>query len=158
MNVVLEWAEYEEAAYVGFRRAALATKLALSDDEAQARPHFGAHIDGAIAEKVVSKALGLYWPAHLRPNRSLGDLELRGGMKVEVRHTHRANGGLPIHAGDPDDHLAVLVRGRFPTFEVAGGRYVVEGKSPSYWRADLERPCFLVPSSDLYPITDFFVA
>lgn len=150
--VGLSWAEFDVAAHVGFRRGLHVIWKGLHDDDGQVRPHFGAHVDGAVAERVVAKALGIYWPATLSLNRSDGDLVTAGGSRLEVRHTRLPNGCLPIHRSDPDAHVAVLVRGTYPTFEVVGAIGVGHAKQEAYWRGDLDRPCYLVPASSLVAI------
>ena len=147
--VTLSWPEYETAAYVGFRRGLRVVWSGFKDDVLRVDPHFGAHIDGGVAEYVVSKGWRLDWGMSFKPNRTEGDLIGRDGTKIEVRHTRLPNGGLPVHDYDPADHFAVLVRGVFPTFEIVGGITVQDGQRREFWRPDLPRPCFIVPEKVL---------
>jgi hypothetical protein len=154
VNVRLDLAEFEQAAYVGFRRGMVAATGGLGDDEGRARPHFGPHIDGAVGELVVAKLLNVHWPAHLRVNRELGDLSL-SGVKIEVRHRHelkRERDGLFAHRSDPDEHFGVLVTGRYPLFDVVGGFPLGEAKHQRFWNDKLPRPAFEVPAGELRSI------
>lgn len=145
----LSWAELEASGFVGYRRGLYVIWRGLRDDEKRARPHFGAHIYGGIAEKTTGKGLGLHWPAHLRLNRELGDLIDHDGTPIEVRHTEREHGGFLLHHEDPDHHRGVLVRGSFPHFELIKREGPIgELKLDRYWREDLRTPSFLIPEGD----------
>jgi hypothetical protein len=149
LTVTLSSAEIETASYVGFRRGQSALTNGYHDDAAERRPHHTTHIEGAVAECVVAKALGVYWDPSFRLNREIGDMITPTGTRVEVRYTRRAHGRLPLHERDPDEHIAVLVRGGYRRFEIVGGILIESGKIPDYWDETLERPCFMVPASDL---------
>lgn len=148
----LSWPEFEQSATIGFRRALNALKKSYADDEKLARAHFSDHIHGAVAEKFVSKALGVPWPAHLVPNRELGDMLSRSGTPLEVRTTEHLDGHLLIHTDDLDHHVAILVVGKHPNLLLAGWLRVSDGKQPQFWgNPRFSRPCWAIPRVQVIP-------
>ena len=147
--VVLTWAEFDAAAYVGFRRVMHAAYAGLRD---KARGYSPDHLYGAVAERVVAKALGLYWLGNVGGNggsdRVAGDLTAADGTVLEVRFSW--HGELKVRGYDADEHWGVLVRGTYPRFEIVGALRLGDGKQQCWWR-DVARPYYCVPDDELHP-------
>lgn len=108
------------------------------------RGDFQLHIDGAMGELAVAKALGIFWS---------GKGAFRGpdvGADIQVRSS---DGGrsLILHTDDPDDSLFYFVRRidhglEFEVSEPVRGR---DGKRQEYWRTDVPHPAFFCPVTPL---------
>jgi len=101
--------------------------------------HWGFHIEAALAELSVSRLTGLPWHASLAPDNGADVGELG------VRFTPREHFGLRLHEGDSASRVFVLVTGREGTYSMRGSLPAGRGKRPEFWRADLPRPCYVVP-------------
>ena len=110
---------------------------------------WGAHIDGALAELAVAKALNHYWLPVVSgdPRRLTGDVG-----DYQVRSTTIRAGSLIIHPTDPDNARFFLVINTTPTYNVVGSILGSQAKDPRWWRTDTGRPAFFVPQQALDPI------
>ena len=106
---------------------------------------WGNDIESCGAEAAVAKLLDRYWLAVVaRPQELPGDVG-----DVQVRSTQRADGRLIVYERDPDDARFVLVRGRFPTYDVVGWLRGRDAKRRHFYRVDVKHPAFFVPADAL---------
>lgn len=153
MKVSLTYSELLEAGTVGLMRNVESSKLGrqpahgLPPDQA-----WQAHIDGAIAEKALAKALGVYWS---------GKGFFRGAdvADMDVRSTPRHAGCLILHPNDPDDRIFWLITGQMREFVVRGWMLASDGKQSRYWREKKVRtPAYFVPQGQLHSPESFRAA
>lgn len=151
MDVSLTWQEQLFAAQAGVMRRLSA--LARNRPEPYQTPKgdaWGNDIESSGAEAAVAKALGRYWLAVLQnPQDAKGDVS-----GVEVRSTPRMDGRLIVHDRDKDDSPYVLVRGRFPNYQVVGWMLGRDAKQEKYKRNGDGRPAYFVPDVDLRPMDE----
>lgn len=145
MIVTLAPREYLAVANVGFLENATAIMRRVPNAHGLADDGYSEKIAGAVAEYVVSKALGAAW----QPIKAIG---ARDVGTYEVRSTGRADGRLILHAADPDDVPFVLVTGNYPRFAVRGWLLGSDGKRREYWGDWSKRPAYFVPQTALQPI------
>ena len=101
---------------------------------------WGEDIESVAGEMVVARFLNVYYQPKDEPDHD----DVRG---LQVRQTTYKTGHLILH---PDDDLpAVLVIGVIPRFAIVGWIEPHHGKRERFWRADIARPCFMVPQSEL---------
>lgn len=145
MVVTLAPREYLAVANVGFLENATAIMKRVPNAHGLADDGYSEKIAGAVAEYVVSKALGANW----QPVKAIGARDVGA---FEVRSTGRADGRLILHERDPDDVPFVLVTGSYPRFTVRGWILGGDGKQPQYWGEWSKRPAYFVPQAALQPI------
>lgn len=109
-----------------------------------------AHVEGAAGEIAVARLLnepwtGALWHFHEKPD--VGDL-------YEVRTTKHQAGHLLVYKQDSDEFLYVLVTGAAPRFDVRGYIKGSAAKQVRWWNAELVRPGYFVPQSELLPIEE----
>lgn len=105
------------------------------------------HIEGAMGECAVAKALGLYW------NGNIGRLDMPDVGPLQVRTRSRDHYDLIVHKDDPDDAVFIHVTGRNGTYTIGGYITGAEAKRPEYWQDPAGgRPAFFVPQDKLIPI------
>lgn len=116
-----------------------------------------AHIDGAIAEYIVARQLGVFWNGDVR---ALGAPDVDAGLSVEVRSTHSRNNRLIIHPEDHDGVAYVLVAGHSGEYWIQGWAYAEDCKQDKYWKdpTEQDRYAFFVPVEDLIRWNDLLVA
>lgn len=102
------------------------------------------HVEGALGEFAVAKALGLFWPG---VGIIFGpDIP----TKTEVCQTEHEHGRLIIHDDAKDDHIFWLVTGLLGNYVVHGWILAEEGKDRHYWDDPQgDRPAYFVPQSYL---------
>lgn len=107
-----------------------------------------AHIDGALAELAVAKALNVYWSGvRADPFDLPGDCG-----HLQVRSTRHRSGKLIVHPTDPDECAFVLVIASPPSqFLLAGWAYAADAKSDRWWADPTGngRHVYFVPQSAL---------
>ena len=109
-----------------------------------------AHIEGALGECAVAKALNMYWAG----KGTVGAADV--GLDLEVRTTPIAKGRLILHPADKDNAAYVLVTGLNGTYQIRGWVYGWDGKQEKYWDdpSEKNRPAFFVPQEDLISFED----
>ena len=107
-----------------------------------------AHIDGAIAEYIVAKSLGVFWNSGVRV---LGAPDVDTGVGVEVRSTHSRKNRLVIHPDDHDERAYVLVTGHSGEYWIEGWMFAADCKLDKYWKdpTGKQRHAYFVPIEDL---------
>lgn len=106
---------------------------------------FGWHsdIEGALAELVVAKLLGIYW------NGSVNTFKAPDLAQIQVRHTQHANGSLIFRPGDATEDRFVLVTGTHPDYIVRGWLDGADCNLDEYWRDDVPKAAWFVPQRAL---------
>lgn len=151
--VKVEPLEYMFAAQAGFFRQASNVVRGRKDAYNFTGDGYGIHIQGAVGEFVVAKALGLFWA---------GPGKLRGhdiGVSYEVRAGTEDWHKLILHPEDKDDAVFILVTGNALDYAIRGWLIGRDGKKPAYWCEHVKgRPAFFVPQADLNNIHDLKLA
>jgi hypothetical protein len=106
---------------------------------------WGFHIESALAELAVSKALGIYWGFSVNTFH-VPDI---ANTNIEVRWSTSPR--LKIRPDDPDARIMVSVRGSCHEKEIMGWCYAREGKLKDN-RSGSEPPCYFHDHEDLSPI------
>lgn len=147
IEVTLSWFEVNMAAQQGIIRHVQALKAGRQDAHGFNGDGWGAHIDGALGELALAKALDAYWnPVLSYQARQVGDVGAH-----QVRMTARPDGSLIVHEDDRDDADYWLVVGTAPRYLVIGSRLGLRCKEPRFWREDTGRPAYFVPQAELTP-------
>jgi hypothetical protein len=104
------------------------------------------HVEGALGEQALAKALGLYWSGK-------GGLRAPDVGRFEVRTRSEHWHELPLHPEDSDDRRFWLVTGRNGQYRVRGWILGAEGKRDDWWRdpSGEGRPAYWVPQGELCP-------
>lgn len=144
MDVKLTRAEMFEAAIAGIMRHIENLGVRQDYHDIPAEFSWQADIEGAIGERALAKALGIYWA---------GRGQFRGSDvgRYEVRTTRHATGRLILHPADADEAIFWLVTGADGTYQVRGWIKGCDGKRQEYW-ADPKggRAAYFVPQSALH--------
>lgn len=103
------------------------------------------HIEGALSECALAKALNVYWNKRSYPLPDVGD--------VDCRSTSVESGHLQIKKDDPDDRKFYLLIGINGKYRIAGWIYAKDAKKPEYWgsKGEGRKPCYWVPQDKLIP-------
>lgn len=105
------------------------------------------HIEGALGECAVAKALGIYWSG------AIGDLKAGDVDNIQVRTTAHKNGHLIMHPEDDDGAIFLLVLGANGQYNIAGWILGLFGKNQKFWQDKGNgRPAFFIPQTDLVEI------
>jgi hypothetical protein len=143
-EVVLAWHEVSLGACCGVtRRIRSMVKERTERFEPTQGDAWGRDINGACAELAVAKMRGVYWGGEVD---TFAPIDVGGW---QVKHTERANGSLVVPADAPDGVVFCLVTGFPPVLNVRGYKLAREAKQTRFWRADVPRPAFFVPQSEL---------
>lgn len=115
MRVTLTPYEIDMAAAVGVRRMVSAVSKSLADKHGYSGDGWGIHIEGAMGELAVAKALNLYWDGSV-------DTFRRADISPNIHVKTRSNPDydLIVRMSDPNEGVFVLVTGRCPVYEVRG--------------------------------------
>lgn len=147
-DVPLTWHELHRGADVGVLRNLTAWRNGMRSTygEHPTDGRWERHVNGAIGEQVIAKALGLYW----QPN--IGGRDVEGDVgRWQVRTSARR--GLIIREGDLDEAPFVLVVGTPPRFTIVGWLYGYEarqlGREQDYNNG--RPPCIEVDRELLHP-------
>lgn len=140
--------EFVHAANAGFLRQASNLLHGRKDAHGFEGDGWKTHIEGAVGEFAVAKALGLFWPG-------VGRLRAPDVGELQVRSTPHPGGRLVIHPGDKDGDAYVLVRGELLRYEVVGWLRAGEGKLDRHWRdpTGKSRSAYFVPAAELHDIS-----
>jgi len=107
-------------------------------------------IDAVGAETAAAEYLGItdYEPQNgtYKDKADIAD-------NVEVKHTYKRNGNLIISSIDRDSDIAILVIGRMPVYLVMGWFEVKQAKKESYRSELIRGDSYLIPRTDLRPMT-----
>lgn len=108
------------------------------------------HIEGALGERAVSKALDIPWECKLDTYQSVPDVGI-----YDVRAAPKHWYDLRIYHKDRDDRPVILVTGTPPNFILRGWLYAREAKQKK-WLTDKgikdRPPAFFVPQGELHPM------
>lgn len=104
------------------------------------------HIEGAMGEMALAKALGRYWSG---AGEGFGEDTDVGGVQVRTRSKHSYE--LYVWPKDEDDAVYVLVTGAAPTFRVHGWIRGREAKREDWFKSLGRAPAYFVPQSALKP-------
>ena len=109
------------------------------------------HIEGAMGELAVAKALDVHWGGPVNVFKG-DDLP---GIQVRTRSAH--NWELYVRPGDSDEAIWVLVTGRCPDYWVRGWIVGREAKRREWLQTHGNRPAaYFVPTSRLRPLGELF--
>jgi len=151
IQVRLSLSEMARAAHVGVQRH-------LKCLERGSKPAHGAdehtlwqiHIEGALGECAVAKALNVYWEGGIDTFQKYGDV---GGY--EVRTTPLDSGRLIIRSVDIETRRFVLVTGENGWYTVHGWLVGKDAKRDEWIDAPNNRPpAWFAPQSALRPLSD----
>jgi hypothetical protein len=145
-RVRLTWDELQRAAGVGVIRHTESLKMKLKDAHGLKKKDslWDYHIQGAIAETAVAKALDIHWQAEVNTFKQ-PDVGA-----FQVRSTDRPYGRLILHNNDADDEIFILAIGKIQQWYICGWCYGSEGKLPKYWEDPQGgRPAYFVRQSAL---------
>lgn len=145
-KVVLTKSEMFMAALTGVQRQIESVADGRKDKHGyDGQDGWGIHIEGAMAEIAVAKALNRYWDAGVNTFKA-GDVG-----NIQVRHTKLAGGRLIVREGDTSEDVFVLVTGTSPAYSVLGWIRGMDAKKEEYWQAPAGRPgAYFVPQSHLH--------
>lgn len=146
--VSLSWHEAAMASEIGRLRQLAAVKNSLPDRHGYDGDGWSEHIEGALGELAVAKALNIYWDGSIN---TFGAHDLPG---VQVRTRSKHDYDLIVRDGDDPDAYWVLVTGKCPSYCVRGWILGRDAKKPQWRQAHGGRPAaYFVPQSHLQPIT-----
>lgn len=150
VDVQLSRFELHHAAGVGLQRALKSWSRGDKDKHGYTGDSFAPHIVGAVAEYVVSKAVGRCWPFSVDTFTSEPDIA--GGIEVRWSGTGR----LIIRNQDIERHpnsRYVLVTGVGTTMRVWGWITPTEATKPVWLDAPKGRPpAYFVPTGSLHDL------
>jgi hypothetical protein len=146
MEIQLTWSELTMGALAGIMRQIRAIRHGWKDQHGYGgEDGWSIHIEGACAELAVAKAMNLHWGGHVHTFRREGDLG-----DIEIRSTDKPHGCLIVRQDDDPNRLFVLVRGRAPTYDVAGAIHGKDAMKERHLRAPAGRPpAYFIPAEDL---------
>jgi len=152
MTIVrLSWREVRLAAFAAVDRRIFALANRLPDHHGRPSAERGWEVDiqGILGEFVVCRLFDCYWPGGVPKSETSGD-----ASRLQVRSTVHENGGLIVYADDVDDAPFILVVGVPPQFRVAGWLAGREAKRDRWRKPEWIGEPFLVPQSQLRPISE----
>lgn len=150
IEISLSESEAQVAAEVGAKRHIFSIYRNKKPNNGAAQS-FNLHIDGALSEMAVAKALKIYFTVE-HEFSGIKDFET-----FEVRSTTYLNGCLYCLKKDLEDRRYVLVINQFPIFKLVGWSYGKEIKQEKYWKdkSGVGRWAYWMPQSDLRTIETF---
>lgn len=107
------------------------------------------HIEGAMGELALAKALGRYWSG---AGELYGDDTDVGGVQVRTRTRHDYE--LYVWPRDEDEAIFVLVTGTPPSFRVHGWIRGADAKRQEWFKSLGRAPAYFVPQEALRPLTE----
>lgn len=106
------------------------------------------HIEGAMGELCVAKALGIYWDGAIDVFKK-ADL----GSNIQVRTRRRHEYELIVRDDDKIEDRYVLVTGRCPCYVIRGYIFGLDAREPEWRKSHGGRePAFFVPQDALSPL------
>jgi hypothetical protein len=110
---------------------------------------WGAHIEGALGEQAVAKALNIYWDGSVNTWKA----EDLAGIQVRTRREHWHD--LIVRPDDSDASAWVLVTGKEGDYIVRGWIAGGEAKRQEWLKDHGQRPkAYFVPQSALRPLAE----
>ena len=104
------------------------------------------HIEGALGEMALAKALGVFWAG-------VGLFRGADVVNENVRTRSKHSYDLILHPSDPDDWKYWLLTGCNGTYIIQGWCWGVDGKIDEYWQDPAGgRPAYFVPQAALTPL------
>jgi hypothetical protein len=153
MNVKLKPYEVTSGAMVGLMREAKSReegRVRTGGDPDEPSMGWGIHIEGALGEMAVAKALGLYWSASVNTFKTEADVGI-----YEVRTRSRDWYDLLIRSDDSDDKIFILVTGSSPDFCLRGWFRAGDAKQDKWLQHHGGKPpAWFVPQKYLLPISE----
>lgn len=152
MTVTLEWYELSEAAHVGALRHVESIRRGMTRPDGTT-PRWDEDVEGAAAERVVAKTLGLYWSG------SVNGLHSADVGAIGVRHAVDRNRRLILRERDfaryGDEAVFVFVTGQRGAYEVHGWISAGEARREE-WRDNPNGwgEAYFVPRQALRPLDD----
>jgi hypothetical protein len=146
MITELDLHEMKVAAQIGLQRQLEdinAKKKSFSGENKEGA--WSRHIEGALSECALAKAMNVYWNKRTYPLPDVGD--------VDCRCTPYHTGHLPVKADDPNDRKFYLLVGINGKYRIAGWIWGKNAKQQHYWgvKGEGRDPCYWIPQSDLIP-------
>ena len=106
------------------------------------------HIEGALGEMAVAKALSVYWGGTVC---SFHSADIGEQLQVRTRSSHTYD--LIVRDADDDDHIFLLVTGEAPTYHVRGWMRGRDAKRDEFLKEYGGRPpAYFVPQSELHTL------
>jgi hypothetical protein len=113
---------------------------------------YARHFEAAMAECAWAKYSGQYWPG---VGAYIDSVDV--GEMDEVKHSahqdakERYDARLLVQEDGREERRFVLIVGKLGVYQYRGWMMGAEAKNrEKYWGADLPRPCFAVPQSELH--------
>jgi hypothetical protein len=148
--IEVELTEYElqMGASVGVRRHIEALAKGLPDKHGFDEVGWNIHVEGALGELAVGKAIGRFWNGSSGTFKQGGDLGL-----VQVRTRSKHHYDLIVRDADRDEDVFILCTGTAPKYCVWGWTYGADAKKPEFAQTYGGRPvAFFVPKANLNPL------
>lgn len=146
-SIRLSRSEVMRATLVGVHRHLEAKAKRLRDKHGFTGDGWGIHIEGALGECALAKALNRYWEGGVNTFKA-GDV---GALQVRTRSNPEYD--LLIRPDDPDRDIFVLVTGEMPCYTIHGWIRGWEAKRPEFLKPYGNRPAaYFVPKEELKPL------
>ncbi len=145
MKIQLTKAEILSAAHVGAMRQVSNLKHGRSPAHGDLGLNdWQIHIEGALAEAAVAKALNCFWLG------AVGNLDAPDVSQLQVRSTVREKGHLIVRESDKDEDAFILVIGQNGRYRLAGWILGEDAKDQRFLQNPHNRgPCYFVPQHEL---------
>ena len=117
------------------------------------REHWSGHIEGALGELAVCKALGVHWTASVNTLKGEADIPPMLEVRTRCRDAAGETPPLIVRDNDLDDRAYLLVVGVCPTYRIAGWILGRNAKRPE-WTSDPNGwgDAYFVPADALTPL------
>lgn len=150
MKINLTIGELHLGAQIGCLRQIESLARGLPDKHGFSGPGWNNHIEGALGEIVVAKALGIYWGGTVNTFKNIPDVG-----KLEVRTRSKNDYDLIVRENDDSNSIYVLVTGQAPEFYLVGWIKGHDAKVQKFVQTYGGRPpAYFVPHNALNPIED----
>jgi hypothetical protein len=147
IEVTLHTFEVKMGAAVGMDRHIAALDRRLPDRHGFTGDGWKVHVEGALGELAVAKALNRFWNGSVNTFKG-GDL---GRLQVRTRSRHDYD--LIVRDSDADDEYFMLVTGQCPSYQVHGYIKGADAKQPQWLQTHGDRPAaWFIPKDALTPL------
>lgn len=128
-HIRLEWYELEQAGIIGLQRQIEAFRKNLTPKLGYWSWH--SHIEGALAELAVAKALNIYWAGGVN---TFGAADVGADIQVRLRKpkTPEELPALIVRPNDKPTDIYILVTGESPQFTVVGWISGLQAQNPEF--------------------------